>query len=211
MKSHNLLYTRLILAILAVAASSVLIVGVRPAKSFQQREIVYNIPESVPIKVRFKSTKESKFKDLNNSDWLRDLELEVTNTSNRPIYFLEFWLMLPDIRSESDNPLAFSLRYGRADFIRPETQAIVTDLPIQPGETHSFAIPEGKQQGWREFKVRRRAPDPEKVRIKFVQLSFGDGTGFNSSGESYPFRKRSLIVPNRDSPAKSAEAGLISM
>ena len=93
MKSHNFLYTRLILAILAVAASSVLIVGVRPAKSFQQREIDYNIPKGVPIKVRFKSTKESKFKDLNNSDWLRDLELEVTNTSNRPICFLKFWLI----------------------------------------------------------------------------------------------------------------------
>src|SRR5881396_2315597 len=54
----------------------------------EERQVEDSIPKHVPIKVKLKREKEAKFKDLNNSDWLRDFELEVTNTSNKPIYFL---------------------------------------------------------------------------------------------------------------------------
>lgn len=196
MKFKQSVYARLILAFLTASiALGLLVVGVRPSnglQSSQEREVENKVPRQVPIRVKLKAAKEAKFKDLSNSEWLRDFELEVTNTSDKPIYFLEFWLMLPDTKTENDSPLAFSLRYGRGDFVRYETRAIATDVPIQPGETHTFAIPEGKQRGWREFKLRRNASDPGKVRIKLVQVSFGDGTGFNSSGEAYPFKRDNL-------------------
>jgi hypothetical protein len=208
MKSKQVLYVRLILAfLLASMALGLLVVGVHPsALPPQGREVDNNIPKQVPIKVKLKSEKESKFKDLSNSNWVRDFELEVTNTSDKPIYFLELWLMLPDTLSENNNPFAFSLRYGRADFIHFGTQKVDTDLPIKPGETYTFVIPTQNQKGWDEFKHRTHASDPQKVRIKFVQLSFGDGSGFDGGGEAYPYtRSISATTTCRGAPAQPNE------
>ena len=119
----------------------------------EERTFEDKIPKHVPIKIKLKSEKEKAFKDLTNSEWHRDFELEVTNTSDKPIYLLELWLMLPDVKSDNNNPIAFSLRYGRIDFIHFNTRPIATDVPIQPGETYTFTIPEGEQQGWRWFKA----------------------------------------------------------
>ena len=152
----------------------------------EKRELEDKIPKHVPIKVKVRVEKEKGFKDLKNGNWLRDFELEVTNTSNKPIYFLELWLMLPDTKTENNRPLAFSLRYGRDDFIDYETRSVATDVPIQPHETYTFIIPEGKLQAWLDFKVRRKEADPKKVRVKFIQLNFGDGTGFNG-GDALPY------------------------
>lgn len=172
----------------------------------QERTIEDKIPKHVPIKVKLKAEKEAKFKDLNNSDWVRDFELEVKNTSNKPIYFLELWLMLPETISENNNPIAFSLRFGRVDFIHFNTRPLATDIPIQPGETYTLSIPEKWQQGWREFKLRRNEHDPKKLKIELVHMSFGDGTGFDGGGEAYPYRKhQSLNDPCREGPGQRAE------
>ena len=117
----------------------------------EKRELEDKIPKHVPIKVKIRSEKEKGFKDLTNGNWLRDFELEVTNTSNKPIYFLELWLMLPDTKTENNRPLAFSLRYGRDDFIDYETRSVATDVPIQPHETYTFIIPRGKAASMARF------------------------------------------------------------
>ncbi|PYS25699.1 MAG: hypothetical protein DMF72_00745 [Acidobacteria bacterium] len=139
-------YGRLIVAILmAGIALAALVVAVRQSSSAQssrERQVDNEIPKHVPIKVKLKAEKEKKFKDLGNPNWVRDFELEVTNTSDKPIYFLEFLLELPETVSENNNPIAFSLRYGRIDFIHFNTRPTDTDVPIQPGETHNFTIDE---------------------------------------------------------------------
>jgi len=171
----------------------------------EKRELEDGIPKNVPIKVKVRSEKEKSFKDLKNEKWLRDFELEVTNTSNKPIYFLELWLMLPDTKTENNRQLAFSLRYGRADFIDFDTIPVVDDVPIQPNETYTFTIPKGKQDAWQRFKLRRKESDPKKVKIEFVQLSFGDGSGF-SGGEAYPYRReQSSCGFCREGPKRTAD------
>lgn len=180
---------------MALASIGLLVAAIQPlsvASSPQERQVDNDLPKNVPLKAKLKTAKEAKFKDLKNEEWLRDFELEVTNTSDKPIYFVEFWLMLPETMSDNNNPVAYSLRYGRGDFIKYETRAIREDVPLQPGETHTFTIAEGKRQGWREFKARRNVPDPAKVQITFIQLSFGDGTGFKSGGEAYLLRRNRL-------------------
>jgi hypothetical protein len=62
-----------------------------------EREVVDKIPKHLPIKIKIKKEKEEKVKDLKNEDWLGDLELEVTNTGTKPIYFLEIVLDMPDV------------------------------------------------------------------------------------------------------------------
>jgi len=171
----------------------------------EERTFENTIPKHVPIKIKLK--KEKAFKDLTNAQWYQDFELEVTNTSDKPIYFLEVWLILPETKSENDVQIAFPLRYGRADFIHFNTLPIATDVPIQPGETYTFTIPETYQRGWRAFKVRKNGPDPGKVEIKFVQLSFGDGTGFNGTDAlPYPYkREQSSNASCREGPRQTAD------
>jgi len=211
MKSKQSTWRRLILALL-FAVSALVLFGraVRPpsvAMSFQGRQVVEDLPKNVPLKVKLKAEKEPKFKDMSNPDWLGDFELEVTNTSDRPIYFLEFWLMLPEIRTPDNNPIAFSLRYGRGDFVIQETLRNDTDVPIKPGETYAFIIPVEQTRGWHQFKSKGSVPDPDKVKIQFIQLSFGDGTGFKSGGSVYPPKRAGSSVSScREGPDEIQKA-----
>ncbi len=176
----------------------------------EERTFEDTIPKHVPIKIKLKSEKEKAFKDLTNSEWERDFELEVTNTSDKPIYYMELWLVLPETYSENNVQLAFPLRYGRVDFIHSNTRPIATDVPIQPGETHSFTILETWQRGWRQYKLRSNVPEPRKTKIELVYMSFGDGTGFTGTGaEPYPFkREQSSTVPCRERPKQNRDEAL---
>ena len=173
----------------------------------EEREVDDKIPKHLPLKVKLRSEKEKAFKDLKNENWTRDFELEVTNTSDKPIYCLELVLVYPEILSDSGFKIGVSLRYGRPDFIEFDTRPITTDVPIQPRETFTFHIPEQHQQAWREHKARRNWPDPKRVEINFVHLSFGDGTGFTSRGGTpFPFnRKQSANPPCREGPKQTAD------
>jgi len=148
------------------------------AQTTPEREVEDKIPKHVPIKVKIRSEKEKAFKDLNNEKWLRDFELEITNTSDKPIYLLELWVIVPEVISENGTRVGFPLRYGRADFIQFETVATPDDIPIKPGEKYVYRIAENYLQGWEAHKGREYRQQPRKIQIQLVQLSFGDGTGF---------------------------------
>lgn len=78
-------------AALVLAVVGTLIIGSRPAQSsaaVQERILESLVKQDVPIKVKIKKEKEQSFKDLNNRKWAREFELEVTNTGDKPIYFL---------------------------------------------------------------------------------------------------------------------------
>jgi len=147
----------------------------------EQRELEDKVPKHVPLKIKLRAEKEAAFKDLKNDQWHRDFELEVTNTSAKPIYFLEIWLVFPDVISESGLQVGVPLRYGRMDFVHLQTLALPTDVPIPIGGTYVFKIPEKDQRGWDWHKTRENRPNPRRAELTFVQLSFGDGTGFRSS------------------------------
>ena len=158
------------------------------AQSSEDRVIAILIPKHVPIKVRIKEDKERALKDLKNERWTHDFELEVTNVSNKPIYLLELWIVMPEIIAENGHRMGFTLRYGRADFIHFDTHMTPDDIPIQPNESYTFKIDEQFQKGWEEYKAREHKPDPRKIEISFTQLSFGDGSGFNGSdAKPYPY------------------------
>ncbi len=76
------------------------------AQSAEEREMEITIPKHLPIKVRMKEEKEKAFKDLKNEKWVRDLELEVTNTGDKPIYLLHFLVILPEITDENGHNIS---------------------------------------------------------------------------------------------------------
>jgi hypothetical protein len=151
------------------------------AQDSEVREIENKIPEHLLIKIKFKKETEEKIKDLKNDQWVRDFELEVTNTSDKPIYYLDFFVVIPGVISESGAPIGMPLRYGRMAFIKSSTRPLPDDEPIKPGETFSFKIPEKYQKGWYGHKTKGYMNDPRRIQLVFVHLSFGDGTGFRGT------------------------------
>ncbi|HEX8069170.1 MAG TPA: hypothetical protein VF546_04400 [Pyrinomonadaceae bacterium] len=170
-------------AFLLVCACGVALSAAQSAQegTAEERKFENMIPANVPVKVKIKN--EPAFKDLDNDKWARDLEIEVENKSNKPIYHLLLSLTLPEVFTENNRRLTFPLRYGRADLIDLGVPLQPDDVPLQPGNAYTFRIPVQLQEGWQRFAARRQLPksEPRKVQLKFLSLNFGDGTGFDTS------------------------------
>jgi hypothetical protein len=137
------------------------------------------IPQQVPITVEFKS--------LKTNSLLRDIEIKVTNTAKKPIYFLELGIVLPDNLSPEGFPIGFPLRYGRPELIKLEN-VLDNDVPLLPGASVDLRIPVQNLVGFESLVSQGRIIQPEvkKVYLMFRGLTFGDKTGFSSDGSTVP-------------------------
>jgi hypothetical protein len=172
---------RLLQLLLIFFASILLMKGmITPsiAQSSEERELEDRIPKHLPIKVKIKKEKEKAFKDLKNEKWVRALEIEVTNIGEKPIYLIHFLLIMPEITDETGYNVGLILHYGRVQLGDIETKAGLDDVPIKPGETHTFKISEGQVLGWESYSRKHSNIQPKKIVLKFQMLSFGEGTGF---------------------------------
>ena len=119
------------------------------------------------------------------------LEIEVKNVSNKPIYFLLLDVYFPRAIVAGDDgvgrPMMISLEYGRYDLLK-DARATSEDVPIKPGGSHVFKIPEEKRRGLRNrFAYRATAGATfETVLLRVYAVGFGDGTGFRAGGIAFP-------------------------
>ena len=148
------------------------------------------IPAHVPIQVKIKKEKEEKALDLNNRNWFRDIEIELTNTSDKPIYLLSLFVVMPGLPQERPGVNSvFLLSYGRGDFIEQNTKPIPEDIPIEPKATNTFVFDENEMRGYENWRTRNNAKDPVTLEIWLNHLSYGDGTGFTTLGAlPFPFK-----------------------
>jgi hypothetical protein len=155
------------------------------ARTQGERVLENTIPKQVPIRIKVKKDKEQSFKDLKNEKWLRELEIELTNTGEKPIYYLDL-LLVSDVKLGGNN-LMFSLGYGRDALGDLVTKALPEDVPIMPGETFIFKIHSGQISAWEKSVRDGKHSESARIEIKIEALSFGDGTGlFGNSGTAYP-------------------------
>ena len=171
-------FSFLLLAIALLAALSITwkigeTINTAQSTPVKAKKLVNTVPGHLPIKV--------KFKNLEKESWVDDFELEVTNISDKPIYLLEFFLVMPDIKSPAGHDTGFSLRYGRGQLIDYKSSLQSEDVPIKPGESYPFKIPETEAKGWKKYKARENKPEPQRLELIFVQINFGDGTGFSGT------------------------------
>jgi hypothetical protein len=76
-------------------------------------------------------------------------------------------------------------------FVKHDTKPLPEDVPIKPGETYAFKIAEKNQKGWYAHKAVGYIKDPKKIQLIFAGLSFGDGTGFDTTGAlPYPYERK---------------------
>lgn len=174
-------FFQLLLVCLAFAFTMKVMITPSTAQSPDERELEVTVPKHLPIKVKIKAEKEKAFKDLKNEKWLRDFELEVTNTGNKPIYCLSLHLIPPGITAPDGTEIVFPLYYGRTELCDIGVRARADDISLKPGETYVFSLAH-KQRVWERFKADEKWPQPKKLILNFQILSFGDGTGFVSSG-----------------------------
>lgn len=187
-------------AIVIFAVVAVLMLSSRQTLSnaaFQERIFENKIPAHIPIKIKIKREKEQKFKDLKNEKWLREFELEVTNTGDKPIYYLEI-VMDTGVKFEGSGPeIVFPLRYGRAELGDIVTKATRDDVPIKPGET--VVLTTKQAEAWEMGIREKRYPEATKFKAEIQVLSFGDGTGYWGN-ELYPPPGRRKAAVNDNLP-----------
>jgi hypothetical protein len=155
----------------------------------EERELEDKIPKHLPIKVKVKSLE--KVKDLNNDQWMRDVEIEVQNTGDKPIYYLRLSLYFMDVKLDSGHKLGFPMGYGNPQFVDFDKQALPQDVPLRPGEVYTYQFSKRWAGRWEKFKATHKLPHPKKIGLQFEILSYGDGTGFVGTG--------GMMVPNPQS------------
>jgi hypothetical protein len=151
-------------------------------ESTTRRLFENRVPEHLPIKVKLRREKERRFRDLENQNWVRDLELEVKNVGEKPIYFLFFYVVIPDAKI-GDKPQGLSIVYGRTELSDLNNEPTADDVPINPGETKVLMIEDAGLKSWDDQITRRMLPARVRgARLIIQDLIFGDGTGFKSTG-----------------------------
>jgi len=144
MKLSQMSFTRqntiglLLIGVASVLLFSRLTLVQNAAPQQTKRTFENKIPAHVPLKVKIKKEKEDKALDPNNNNWFRDIEIEVTNTSDKPIYFLSMDVIMPDVLNERGVRMTFPLTYGRVEFYEHNTTPIPKDVPIEPKATQVF-------------------------------------------------------------------------
>jgi hypothetical protein len=188
--------------------------GGQDAPDASERAFAVEIPERLPIKVKLKS--EKSFKNAENDNWMRELEVEVKNTGSKPIYYVQLSLHMPDVLI-GGHPLAASMGYGRTALFYPETPVEPGDVPIMPGESVVLKV-NGQNLKGHEYSrdVLKEVRNPKRVVCWVSVIKFGDGTGlWGPDGKLPPPKRNSSNVPKqkngaegcRSSPALSATYG----
>jgi len=148
------------------------------------RIIEDQIPQGVPIEV--------EISNLKTDSLLRDIEIKVTNTAKKPIYFLQLGIVLPNNLSPDGYPIDFPLTYGRPELIKFENSLEPNDTPILPGERFVFKIAETNLVAFEGFVAEGKITQTEikRVYLMFRHLNFGDKTGFSGDGSAVPYIRK---------------------
>lgn len=199
-RRHNLPALSFLCFLLLVAVSG-FVTSNAQSPSAEEREVVEKIPKHLPIKVKIK--KPEKLKDAKNEDWLGEVEVEVTNTGAKPIYYLHISVYMPDVFAPSGHNYGYGLTYGRAKLISLDEPVLPDDVPIQSGETVILKVPADEAEGWKRGRMRGEVTNPKRLEFIFDALNFGDGTGFvGSDGRPLPEKKEqgaNATCPRADS------------
>lgn len=144
------------------------------APDVSERAFEVYLPERLPIKVKLKS--EKSFKNSENDNWMRELEVEVKNTGSKPIYYVQLSCRAPDIII-SGGQYGFGMQYGRTALFYPETQVEPDDVPIMPGESVVLKVNGQNLKGHEYYRdVLKERRNPKRVVCQVSVIKFGDGT-----------------------------------
>lgn len=165
----------------------------------KQRGLIKRIPKHLPIKVEILNE--------DTDDTLKDVRIKVTNTGEKPIYYLMIFVETKkDFVGLDGNPYAFILKYGRDEMLDVDEFSNSVDVPIEPGESYEFKIDEILTARFKNSVKKKKRELPKFYLLRFQMMNFGDGTGFLGAGGSpvSSNKRTSLLFNKHISPRKSA-------
>lgn len=168
--------------------------GIASANGQSNETLENTIPKHLPINVEIIYDEGPKV--------LENVKIKVTNTGKRPIYSLHLGVNTAD---ESGLPVKHGvsrLYFGRRELMTFGNFANSEDLPLKQGEHVIFALAKRVQafrKGMRDSEIK-----PNEFELFFQFLSFGDDTGFwTTGGVPFPSKRRppdkkqtSLLIPS---------------
>jgi hypothetical protein len=190
MLSQSLRFKRTLLILIAFASASCAF-GQAIAQPKAERKYEIHVCQSplcsdepLPLKI-------TEVRNLQSERWWQDLEIEVRNISDKPIYAINLIVSLPDTKPLYNITYGTPLKYGRYELFDISNRADANDRPLNSGETYIFKIPE---KFWPTFE-RPPVSATLNVEIKIQSVFFGDGTGLSGSGVPLPNKRTSHPTP----------------
>jgi len=166
--------------------------GQPPARQYSV--MTFHSPNA-PIEIR-------KVNNLQGEHVLRDLEIEVRNVSEKPIYYIRLGLFFPEVKMNGKT-YAIALSYGRLEMVSLHELAGPDDKPLQPGESYVFKVPDPLWKGFDHHlsQINMPAADVHAIKLRLDTISFGDGTGYEAGGVFYTSPKVKFIIPETSKPS----------
>ncbi len=154
------------------------------AQNFEQN-LVNSIPKHLPIKV--------EILDVNRSDILSNVKIKITNTGEKPIYYLSLNISSSNnFKSQNGLRYGFPLKYGRGFWFSEEHTE--TDIPLKSGE---YCILQVEKKSVKNFKAklsRNFLANLGEFILEFQIINFGDKTGFvTTSGVPFPKESKESV------------------
>ena len=140
-----------------------------------QIKIKNKIHKDVPLKI--------EVENANSEKWVNELEIKVTNTGEKPIYYLYFLLVIDDVKNEEGVDIGFTFTFGDGRNYSRDELARPTDASIKPNQSHTFKINEKVAKRWEVGKSRNSFIEPKAAYFRLGWISFGDGTARDGAGK----------------------------
>ena len=158
-------------------------------RKFKSREFV-----NMPVRVR-------KVKNLQSDTWPNDLEIEIENVSKKSIYFINAYLLFPDV-AVPNGISGVNIKFGNSENMNIERYAKPEDEHLEPGQTFTLMI-RGMDKRGLIAKQKKTPHSFKKLEFEFEIISFGDGTGYEG-GQFLDLRKKraSAELPEGDEVKK---------
>ncbi|MBI1766184.1 MAG: hypothetical protein HYR56_32675 [Acidobacteria bacterium] len=154
----------------------------------QKRHIILaHSPKAIP------ELRMIRMQGIEGEDWLNEFELEYKNFSEKPIYYICIYVILPET-GPYGGTAGFRLEFGNPEFSHISRYATTEDVALKPGESHVFKInKEHIKNHWDYLEhwtgQKGFSPVITKVEVDLYRVSFGDGTTY-VAGELLPRKNR---------------------
>lgn len=159
----------------SITFAAVIVVFLATDTGFAQlQQIDTRVLEKIPLKVEFKN-QESR-------DWVEELEIKVTNLSDKPICYLYINLFL-DTKTIEGSQEAFSVLFGDSKRLySDEPKILKSDPVIQPEKSMTFKIEKSQVAGWNLRKTLESFVEPRYAELSIAYVLYTDGSGIFSGG-----------------------------
>lgn len=177
-------HQRIVAAVASVVCVTLLTLGGPAQSSRAERKVKIREFKDAPVVI-------TEVRNLQQEEnWFRDLEIEVKNVSDKPVYYILLVIEFPDIpappperRADGSMPLrTFTgnfLDYGDTRLANLTELATEKDKPLNPGATYVFRVPEPQVKGL-DYMLREKNLPPQaadRIELELNTISFGDGSG----------------------------------